>query len=95
MPGWVSCWPDSAEHFSCFPPVFVVPLFFPSALKQTVSFGCETALGPRDRSAGAIAAGTSPSSPHIALAEERWELTASVTKLQYTTKALISSLRDL
>lgn len=32
MPGWVRCWPDSAEHFSCFSPVFVVPLFFPSAL---------------------------------------------------------------
>lgn len=32
MPGSVSCWPDSAEHFSCSSPAFVVPLFSPAAL---------------------------------------------------------------
>lgn len=58
-----------------------------------MSLGCETALGQRNQSAGAIAAGTSPSSPYIPLPGGTWGLTASVTKLHYTTKALVSSLR--
>lgn len=60
-----------------------------------MSFGCETALGQRNGSAGAIAAGTSSSSPYIPLAGGTWGLAASVNKLHYTTTALVSSLRNL
>lgn len=60
-----------------------------------MSFGCETALGQRNQSAGATAAGASPSTPYIPLARGTWGLTASVTKVHHTAKALDSSLRDL
>lgn len=63
--------------------------FFPSSShKWTGSFGCETALGPQNWSAGVTAAGMSPSRPYKPLAGKIHELTASVTKICHMSKAL-------
>lgn len=84
--------PDSAEHFSYFPPVFVVPVFPISSWSKLCPLAVRQLLARGISQLELLQLAHLPPALTNPCLEERGD-SASVTKLHYTTKALVSSLR--